>query len=131
MEQPQTEEGFVSFDSNQEDETPAEIVPDIDALSAALAERDTALERLAGERDSALAAYRQAMAELNPELPDELITGATVAEVEQALVRARALVERVKAGLKPLVPPSPVAVPRSASSEALSPEAKIRRGLNL
>lgn len=128
MEKTPKEEGFVSFVSSPESESPA---PDIEAMSLTLAERDAAIERLTGERDQALEAYRSATVSLNPELPAELITGGTVAELDESVARARDLVERVKAGLKPATPPAPVAVPRSAASEALSPEAKIRRGLNL
>ncbi|ADJ25508.1 conserved hypothetical protein [Dehalogenimonas lykanthroporepellens BL-DC-9] len=129
MEQTQTEEGFVSFDSHPENETPE--TPDIEAVSLTLAERDAAIDRLTTERDQALEAYRAAAVALNPELPAELITGSNIAEVDSAVTRARALVDRVKAGLKPATPPSPVAVPRAAATGPLSPADKIRRGLEL
>jgi len=44
----------------------------------------------------AMASYRSLALASNPELPEELITGSTVEEVDTSLANARKLVERVK-----------------------------------
>jgi phage tail sheath gpL-like len=120
------EKGFVSFDSRPKDETPA--APDIDLMSITLAERDAAIDRLTGDLNDTMAAYRKAAVALNPELPEELITGGSVAAVDEAVTRAKALVARVKAAVK-TAPPPPVAAPRGNNTGSLTAADKIRRGL--
>ncbi len=98
-------------------------VPEPD-LAAQVQERDqriAVMERVAGEREAALAtakeaaagmekrlsdaskelaqsvaAYKSLIIELNPGMLAELVTGNTVAEVNESLKSARALIERVR-----------------------------------
>ena len=109
-------------------EQPAE-EPETAGLPQALAEREAALEQLAENLVETVAAYRKAAAALNTDVPEEMITGDTVADVDDSVARGRALVEKVKAGIKVPAPPPTVSSPRGAVSEPLSAAAKIRRGL--
>ncbi|MGI2336360.1 MAG: hypothetical protein ACRKGH_06955 [Dehalogenimonas sp.] len=127
MKENQGKKEIVSFDSEKEDEGGA-ATPDIDLMSITLAERDAAIDRLTGDLTQTVDAYRKAAAALNPELPEEMITGDTVTAVDEAVTRAKALVTRVKAAVK-AVPPPPVAAPRGSLMGNLTPADKIRRGL--
>jgi hypothetical protein len=44
--------------------------------------------------------YKQALLQLYPDIPGELIAGTTAEEIEDAMARARALVERLKRGVE-------------------------------
>lgn len=71
-----------------------------EAEQAAQAERVAALEReMAAERERTLAAvtrYRQAVLAAEPELPEELVSGASLEEVEQSLTAARRAVATIR-----------------------------------
>lgn len=127
MKENQGKKEIVSFVSEKEDEG-GTATPDIDLMSITLAERDAAIDRLTGDLTQTVDAYRKAAAALNPELPEEMITGDTVTAVDEAVTRARTLVARVKAAVK-AVPPPPVAAPRGSLTSNLTPADKIRRGL--
>jgi len=104
-------------------------------------ERDTRIQALesevAGLREQlalALDRYRDSLLKASPEVPEEMVRGATVREVEEAHGRARAMVERVRSQLeakqsRERVPPG--APPRSAPDlSGLSPREKIAQGLS-
>jgi len=78
--------------------------------------------------------YRELALRDSPELPAELVAGETVEEVEQALERARETVARVRGHMESQAQAGRVPVgapPRSAPDlSALTPEEKIRQGLN-
>ena len=81
-------------------------------------ERIAALERLVAEKESriaelearltvvsdelsqSVASYRHTVIRLNPEVPEDLISGESVAVLEQSLAQAKGLVNRVKQGLE-------------------------------
>jgi chromosome segregation ATPase len=77
--------------------------------------------------------YRELALEHSPELPQELVTGETVEDVDQALQRARETVSKVRGHLESQAQAGRVPVgapPRSAPDlSALSTEEKIRFGL--
>lgn len=101
-----------------------------DAELAALRERSDALESTV--RGSA-GRYRALVLERSPELPEELITGDTVDEIDQAIDRARETVSKVRGHLETHAQATRVPVgspPRSAPDySTLSPEQKIARGI--
>ena len=76
--------------------TPALVsVPEITASNSgprAEADEETLRTHLA----TAVAAYRRAVLATDPDLPDELVAGSTVAEVDAAVERARSVVARLK-----------------------------------
>jgi hypothetical protein len=61
--------------------------------TAALEEQVTALER---DLSSAIQRYRLALLDGAPEVPGDLVTGATVEELEESMARARSVVEQVR-----------------------------------
>ena len=95
-----------------------------------LSERTQALE---SQAQSAAQRYRELALRVAPELPEELVTGETVEEVEQALQRAREIGSNVRGHLESQAQAGRVPVgapPRSAPDLAgMSSEEKIRYGL--
>ena len=90
-------------------------------------------EALQGRVRSSAQRYRELALEHSPELPQELVTGETVEDVDQALQRARETVSKVRGHLESQAQAGRVPVgapPRSAPDlSALSAEEKIRFGL--
>jgi Mg2+ and Co2+ transporter CorA len=138
-----------------QEETVEEASPEreLEALRDALAQRDeriAALEELANlrallrERDEALASmrerlalalgkYRSLLLASAPEVPEELVQGETVEELDESLARARQMVERIRSRIeaklaREWVPPG--APLRSAPDlSSLTPREKILYGL--
>ena len=97
---------------------------------AGLTERGAALEaqvRSAAER------YRELALERSPELPQELVAGETVEEIDQAIERARETVAKVRGHLESQAQAGrvPVGAPVRSGPDlsALSAEEKIKQGL--
>ncbi len=95
-----------------------------------LSERTQALE---SQAQSAAQRYRELALRVAPELPEELVTGETVEEVEQALQRARETVSNVRGHLESQAQSGRVPVgapPRSGPDlSGMSSEEKIHYGL--
>ena len=111
-----------------------------DALQAELAEARGALEReqaLRAQAEADLAAavegYRKALLAGAPELPAELVQGATVAELEAAFANAKAMAERVRRQVESEAVQErvPAGAPprRGVDPSALSSQQKILLGL--
>ncbi|AKG53017.1 hypothetical protein DGWBC_0330 [Dehalogenimonas sp. WBC-2] len=101
---------------------------DIERLSTAIIEKEAVIGQLTESLAGAVAAYRTASIARNADVPAELIVGDSIADVDESVKRARALVEQVRASLK-TAPPPVVAVRRGGSIEVMTTEEKIRRGL--
>ena len=134
------EKGVVSIDSTAVDEaTPpptAEIMArlvsreaEVAGLSQRLAEKDDLIGRLNSSLNLAVAAYRTSTVALHRDLPEELIEGESVNAVDESLKRAMSLVARVKSSIVKAAPPLIAGNRSRASSDSLSAEDKIRRGL--
>lgn len=116
----------------------------ISGLEQALAERDsqianlkqssseleTRLTEVKDGQSQAIASYRALVIRSNPDLPEELITGDSVAEIEQSLAHTQTLIDRVRqrleteiAGAK-IPAGAPLRTPLDLS--ALSPQEKIQ-----
>ena len=87
----------------QRDERIAEMEGQIAALEGELqqartdlAERDRQLGSLKEELEAAVARFREVVLESAPEVPQELVRGETVQEVERAFQSARQMVERIR-----------------------------------
>ncbi|MEX2247936.1 MAG: hypothetical protein WEC75_14780 [Dehalococcoidia bacterium] len=109
-----------------------------DEATAAASEREASLEARLDESASRVQAaavrYREAVLRAEPGLPDELIAGVTVEEVDASLEAARAVVGRVRTQLEERAQAGRVPVGAPARSEpdasAMTPEQKIRYGLS-
>lgn len=90
-------------------------------------------EALEAQVRSAAQRYRELALQLSPELPEELVTGESVEEIDAALQRAQETVSRVRGHLESQAQAAWVPVgapPRSAPDlSGLSAEEKIRLGL--
>ncbi|MCK9518491.1 MAG: hypothetical protein M0R74_05605 [Dehalococcoidia bacterium] len=103
---------------------------EVNALRAALAERDGLLEAERTASRQLVERLREALLATEPDVEPELVTGETLEEVEASFVQARALVQRVRERVSR---EAPIAVPAGAPGRAgLAPRTafeKIRAGL--
>ena len=99
-------------------------------LKQTLAGADETLVEVRNSLAEAVASYRALVAEANPDIPDELITGDSIATVAQSLASARNLVSSVKKGLEAEIARTrvPAGAPQRTPPDlsALSPREKIQ-----
>jgi chromosome segregation ATPase len=97
---------------------------------AALSERAAALET---QSRAAAGRYRSLALERSPELPEELVAGETVDEIDEAIERARETIAKVRGHIESqaLAGRVPVGAPVRSGQDLsrLSPADKIREGL--
>ena len=90
-------------------------------------------ESLSAQVQSSALRYRELLLQQSPELPEELVTGESVAEIDAALERARETVSKVRGHLESHAQATrvPIGAPvRSAPDHSgLSAEEKIKLGL--
>jgi len=121
-------------------ETPHEEDPEVTTLRSALEERETritALEEESGalreELASALQKYRSSLLASVPEVPEEMVQGETIHQLEESFAHARGMVERVRNDLdaKASRERVPAGAPVRAAPDlsSLSPRDKIAYGL--
>ena len=98
-----------------------------------LASRTEQAEELRAQVESAAQRYRDVTLQQSPELPEELVAGATVEEIDQAIERARQTVSKVRGHLESQAQAGrvPVGAPIRSGPDfsGLSAAEKIRRGL--
>jgi chromosome segregation ATPase len=70
---------------------------ELTSVKAQLSEKDTGFASLAAEKDTAVEAYKDLVRKTNPVIPADMITGASIADVNAALENATGLVNRIKA----------------------------------
>lgn len=87
---------------------PTPTYPEPDPRIAELEARLSAAEAAAG---AATTRYREARLAAQPEIPEELVGGATVEEIDASIERARRIVDAIRSRLAPAAAPSPVVVP--------------------
>lgn len=108
----------------------AERDSELAALKQATAELDEALADAKNALAQAVASYRALVVEANPDIPDELITGDSIAAINQSLENARALISRVKQVLEAEAARTrvPTGAPQRTPPDlsALSPREKIQ-----
>ena len=85
-----------------ESETPStqELQTQVVDLRSALEQRDTELKTLRHQLTSATARYRESLLAASPEIPEEMVAGATPEEVEASLAQARRMVEQVRSRME-------------------------------
>jgi uncharacterized coiled-coil protein SlyX len=102
----------------------------INTLKQSVAELETKLTELADSRSQALASYRALVISSNPDLPEELIAGDNVEEIDQSLAGARALIDRVRQRLETEIAgariPAGAPLRTPADLSVLSPQEKIQ-----
>ncbi|MDO8691237.1 MAG: hypothetical protein Q7R39_14720 [Dehalococcoidia bacterium] len=106
-----------------------------DRLRHQLAQRDEEVQILRDSIQNAAIKYRQALMSAFPVIPEQMLSGSTVDEVEESLERARTAVELVRQKLeedmaRSLSIPAGAPVRRGLDLSALSPREKIYHGLN-
>jgi hypothetical protein len=117
------------------------------AAEASLAEKDARIAELQAEgealraegvaiseaRDQAVAKYLDAVRVVNPAIPQDIIAGETIEEIDASLAKATTIAESVKASLEAQAKETKVpagAPPRTEISvEGLSPREKIAAGI--
>jgi uncharacterized coiled-coil protein SlyX len=102
----------------------------INTLKQSVAELEAKVTELADSRSQALASYRALVISSNPDLPEELIAGDSVEEIDRSLAGARALIDRVRERLETEIAGSriPAGAPLRAPLDlsVLSPQEKIQ-----
>ena len=111
------------------EQTVANLDNEVAALKQAVAESDEKLTGINQSLTEAVASYKALVAQSNPEVLEELITGDTIEAVNESLEQAKTLIGRVRQGLEDentagKVPAgAPIRTPPDLS--ALSPREKI------
>lgn len=102
-----------------------------DPLAAALAERDEARDTVAAVHQSAAGRLRALLLAGDPDVPEELVTGETMDEVEASFAEAQALVARVREAVGASAPAAAVSAgaPGRVTVQPRTPFEKIRAGL--
>lgn len=99
-----------------------------------LAQRDEQIVTLRDSLETAAMKYRQALMAAYPVIPEELLSGSTIEELEASLERARTAVDQVRRKLeedmgRSLSVPSGAPVRRPPDASGLSPKEKILQGM--
>jgi len=120
--------GFSGAPENNQDQ---EKEPDGGELDGSrVAELETQLTELKEGQSQAIASYRALVVRSNPELPEELITGDSVEEIDKSLAGAQALIDRVRQRLETEIAgariPAGSPLRTAADLSALSPQEKIQ-----
>ena len=70
-----------------------------EGLKTAVVEKDRGFASLSANFEAAVGAYRGQVLKSNPLIPTEMILGNTIADIDQAMEKATALVGKIKEGL--------------------------------
>ena len=118
----------------QRDARIAELETAVGGMEHAAVERDQQVEGMRSQLSQALEAYRVSLLEAEPGLPEDLVAGDTIEELQASRERARQIVERVRGRMEEqaLLERTPSGAPARSDADvsALSPEEKIRLGLS-
>jgi uncharacterized coiled-coil protein SlyX len=102
----------------------------INTLKQSLAGLETQLTGLKDGQAQAIASYRALVVSSNTDLPEELISGDSVEEIDKSLASARALIDRVRQRLETEIAgariPAGSPLRTAADLSALSPQEKIQ-----
>jgi hypothetical protein len=106
---------------------------EITAHVATLSEKDKSFASLTQNHEAAITAYKGQVLKANPLVPVELITGANIQDIDLAVAKASAIVDKIKTGLA--AQNQTVTIPAGAPGRTepdistLSTREKITRGL--
>ena len=115
-------------------EEPSRDALEIERLNALVDEKDTELSGMRHQIDFAVGRYRIALMVSAPELPEELINGKTIVELDNAMESAKKIVEKVVSRFGARTPedrvPSGAPARRQADLSGLSAREKILYAIN-
>jgi uncharacterized coiled-coil protein SlyX len=102
----------------------------INALKQSVAGLEAQMTGLKDGQSQAIASYRALVVSSNPDLPEELITGDSVEEIDKSLAGAKVLIDRVRQRLETEIAgakiPAGSPLRKAADLSALSPQEKIQ-----
>jgi len=114
---------------SQLSEAKAEVVSRAKELEASAAELATTKEA----RDQAVAKYLEMVKASNPTIPEDIISGETIEEIDQSIVKGKTIVEAVRAAMESEAAATkvPAGAPTRGgiSLEGMSPREKIAYGI--
>lgn len=100
---------------------------------AVVAEKDKSFASLAANFENAVTAYKGQVLKANPLVPVELVAGATIPEIDASVVRATAIVTKIKDGIaqqnQTITVPAGAPGRTEPDISGLSTREKITRGL--
>lgn len=97
-------------------------------MRAQVTNQEAIIASLQSDLSDAVTKYREGVLREHPEIPADLVTGISTADIDASLAKAKAVVEQVKKHLADKIPPGAPA--RSGINvESLSPRQKIEYGL--
>ena len=118
----------------QRDARIAELEGAVSGMERAAGEREHQVEGMRTQLSQALEAYRTSLLEADPGLPEDLVAGTTLEELQASQARAKQIVDRVRGRLEDqtLLERTPSGAPARSETDvsALSSEEKIRLGLS-
>ena len=107
---------------------------EVQRLNALVAEKETELDGMRHQIDFAVGRYRIALMVSAPDLPEELINGKTIVELDNAMESAKKIVEKVASRIGARTPedrvPSGAPARREADLSGLSAREKILYAIN-
>ena len=134
--QTQFEQRIVALEESlaQRDARIGEMEATLEQGESTLMEREDEVEKVKAQLAQAVAVYRTSLLAAEPEIPEEMVQGTTVDEIEASLAGARQMVEQVRTQLESQASQEriPFGAPvRSAPDiSSLSPQEKILLGLS-
>ena len=121
-------------DDSAPEESPSEEVLEIERLAALVTERDSEISGLKQQVELAVGRYRSALVAGAPDLPEELVQGSTIEELDRSVESARKIVEKVASRIEARAPggrvPSGAPARRPADVSGLSAREKILYAIN-
>ncbi len=115
-------------------ESPPEETPEIKRLNLLIAEKDAEIRGIKQQVELAVGRYRSALIAGAPELPEELVQGSTIEELDRSVESARKIVEKVVSRIEAQAPearvPSGAPARRPADVSGLSAREKILYAIN-
>lgn len=116
------------------EETPPEKALEIRRLNILITEKDAEIKGLKQQTEIAVSRYRDALIAGAPDLPEELVQGSSIEELDRSLESAKKIVEKVAARIETRAPearvPSGAPARRPADVSGLSPREKILYAIN-
>ena len=134
--QTQFEQRIVALEESlaQRDARIGEMETTLEQSEGTLKEREDEVERVGAQLAQAVAVYRTSLLAAEPEIPEEMVQGTTVDEIEASLAGARQMVEQVRTQLESQASqeriPSGAPVRSGPDISGLSPQEKILLGLS-
>ena len=122
------------IDDPTPEEWPSEEALEIQRLTTLVIERDSEISGLKQQVELAVGRYRSALIAGAPELPEELVQGSSIEELDRSVESARKIVEKVASRIEARAPearvPSGAPARRPADVSGLSPREKILYAIN-